>query len=57
MHTPQHCTASVVSFLSIPQAPFKQPVATQAISPRIFSGMFYFLRRVSPNRKNPFGFD
>ena len=42
MHTPQHRTASVVSFLSIPQAPFLQSVTTQAIFHRIFSGMFLF---------------
>jgi len=102
MHTPQHRTASVVSFLSIPQAPFIQSlpklfshafpvvcfsflrrvspinrlkaerkvitpyrwvvvrsassihsVTTQAFSPRISSGMFYFLRRVSPNKTKP----
>ncbi|MDD4992825.1 MAG: hypothetical protein PHR83_11375 [Paludibacter sp.] len=49
MHTPQHRTASVVSFLSIPHAPFMQSVTTQAISPRISSGIFLFLRRVHPN--------
>jgi hypothetical protein len=57
MHSPQHLTASVVSFLSIPRAPFIQSVTTQALFPRISSGLFYFLRRVSPNRENPFGFD
>jgi hypothetical protein len=55
-HSPQHRTASVVSFLSIPQAPLIQSVTTQALFPRISSGMFYFLRRVCPNRENPFGF-
>jgi hypothetical protein len=40
MHTPQHRTASVVSFLSIPHAPFMQSVTTQAIFPRISSDMF-----------------
>jgi hypothetical protein len=57
MHTPQHRTASVVSFLSIPQAPLIQSATTQALFPRISSGMFYFLRRVSPNEENPLGFD
>ena len=42
MYAPQHRTASVVSFLSIPQAPFIQSVTTQAISQRISSGMFLF---------------
>jgi len=56
MHSPQHRTASVVSFLSIPQASLIQSVTTQALFPRISSGMFYFLRRVSPNGQNPFGF-
>ncbi|HJV78108.1 MAG TPA: hypothetical protein VJ602_06955 [Paludibacter sp.] len=42
MHTPQHRTASVVSFLSIPQAPLIQSVTTQAFFPRISSGMFSF---------------
>ena len=42
MHTPQHRTASIVLFLSIPQAPFIQSVTTQAIFQRIFSGMFLF---------------
>ena len=42
MYTPQHRTTSVVSFLSIPQAPFIQSVATQAIFLRISSGMFLF---------------
>jgi hypothetical protein len=50
-HTPQHPTASVVSFLSISQAPFIQSVTTQALFLRISSGMFYFLRRVSPNKR------
>ena len=57
MLSPQHSTASVVSFLSIPQAPLIQSVTTQALFPRISSGIFYFLRRVSPNRENPFIFD
>ncbi|MDD4992584.1 MAG: hypothetical protein PHR83_10155 [Paludibacter sp.] len=57
LHSPQHRTASVVSFLSIPQAPFIQLVTTQALFPRISSGMFYFLRRVSPNKKYPFGYE
>ncbi|MDD4992113.1 MAG: hypothetical protein PHR83_07780 [Paludibacter sp.] len=34
MHTPQHRTASVVSFLSIPQAPFSQSL------PKPFSNAF-----------------
>lgn len=40
-HTLQHRTASVVSFLSIPQAPFMQSVITQAIFPRYSSGLFF----------------
>ena len=56
MHSPQHRTASVVSFLSIPQATFIQSVTTQAFFQPSTNGMFYFLRRVSPNRKNPFDF-
>jgi len=55
-HTPQHRTAPVASFLSIPQASFMQSVTTQALFPRISSSMFYFLRRVSPNRESPFGY-
>lgn len=31
-------------------------VTTQALFPRISSGMFYFLRRVCPNRENPLGY-
>jgi hypothetical protein len=42
MHTPQHRTASVVSFLSIPQAPLIQSVTTQALFQCISSGMFLF---------------
>jgi len=42
MHTPQHHTASVVSFLSIPHAPFMQSVTPQAIFPRISSSLFLF---------------
>ncbi|MBV5283882.1 MAG: hypothetical protein JZU53_15785 [Paludibacter sp.] len=42
MYTPQHRTTSVVSFLSIPQAPFIQSVTTQAIFLSISSGMFLF---------------
>jgi len=48
MHTPQHRTASVVSCLSIPQAPFIQSVTTQAISHRISSGMFLFSTASKP---------
>ena len=48
MYAPQHRTASVVSFLSIPQAPFIQSVTTQALFQPTTNGMFYFLRRVSP---------
>jgi hypothetical protein len=40
-HTLQHRTASVVSFLSIPQAPLIQSVTTQAIFQRISNGMFF----------------
>ena len=53
MYTPQHRTASVGSFLSIPQAPFIQSVTTQALFHRISSGMFLFSGRVNPNEKNP----
>ena len=42
MYTPQHRTASVVFFLSIPHTPFMQSVTTQAIFQRIFNGMFLF---------------
>jgi len=42
MYTPQHRTASVVYFLSIPHTPFMQSVTTQAIFLRISSGMFLF---------------
>ena len=41
-HTPQHRTAPVASFLSIPQAPLIQSVTTQATFQRISSGMFSF---------------
>ena len=50
-HSPQHRTASVVSFLSIPQAPLIQSVTTQALFQPTTSGMFYFLRRVCPNER------
>ena len=56
MHPPQHRTASLVSFLSIPQAPLIQSVTTQALFRPTTNGMFYFLRRVHPNRENPFGY-
>lgn len=42
MHTPQHRLASVVSFLSIPRAPFKQSVTTQALFQPLTNGMFSF---------------
>jgi len=51
MHSPQHRTASVISFLSIPQAPLIQSVITQALFQPSTNGMFYFLRRVSPNER------
>jgi hypothetical protein len=38
LHPPQHPAASVVSLLSIPQAPFIQSVTTQAIFPPISNG-------------------
>ena len=53
MHSPQHRTASVVSFLPIPQAPFIQSVTTQALFQRTTNGIYLFLRRVCPNRSNP----
>jgi hypothetical protein len=43
-HTPQHRTVSVVSFLSIPQAPFIQSVTTQTLFQRISNGIYFFLR-------------
>jgi hypothetical protein len=54
MHTPQHRTASVVSFLSIPQAPFLQSVTTQALFLRISSGMFLFSTAGKPQEKEFF---
>jgi hypothetical protein len=42
IHPHQHRTASVVSFLSISQAPLIQSVTTQAFSPRISSGLYLF---------------
>ena len=51
MHSPQHRAASVVSFLSISQAPLIQSVTTQALFQPTTSGMFYFLRRVCPNER------
>jgi len=54
MYTPQHRTALVVSFLSIPQAPFMQSVTTQAIFLRISSGMFLSSTAIKPNEENPF---
>ncbi|MBV5283883.1 MAG: hypothetical protein JZU53_15790 [Paludibacter sp.] len=50
MHTPQQYTASIVSFLSIPHAPFMQSVTAQALFQRISNGMFLFLRRTPEGR-------
>jgi len=48
MLTPQHRTASAVSFLFIPQAPLIQSVTIQAISQPTTMVCIYFLRRVWP---------
>jgi len=50
VHPPQHPAASVISFLSIPQAPLVQSVNTQAL-PHPFQWLPSFPRRVSPNRE------
>ena len=53
MYTPQQRTASEVSFLSIPQAPFLQSVTTQALFHRISSGMFLFSTASKPQWREP----
>ena len=55
-HTLQHPRLREI-LISISQAPFMQSVTTQALFQPTTSGMFYFPRRISPNRENPFGFD
>lgn len=51
LHSPQHRTASVVSFLSIPQAPLIQSVTIQALFPRISSGCFHSCGVFAPTKR------
>ena len=55
MHSPQHRTASVVSFLSIPQAPLIQSVTIQALFQRTSNGIYFFCDEFTPIRLIPFG--
>jgi len=57
MHSPQHRTASVVSFLSIPQAPLIQSVTTQALPNAFPAACFIFCGEFTPLKKSSFGFD
>ena len=56
MHSPQHRTASVVSFLSIPQAPLIQSVTTQALFPSHFQPYVLFSAASKPQWNESFWF-